>query len=111
MIIRIDQSQVYALGRDSDDVVGNRQECVGSLPRVSGVCQDGASEFAGGRPRLVGRLLRIAERLARRLDDAKGARWEFARRFAEGIWKLARNTSGDHQRKTMRLAAVEFGGC
>ncbi|RZS15304.1 hypothetical protein BHM03_00047140, partial [Ensete ventricosum] len=45
------------------------------------------------------------------LGDAEGARQEFARRFAEGIEKLARNTSGDRQRKTVRLVAVESGGC
>ncbi|RWW13401.1 hypothetical protein GW17_00022880 [Ensete ventricosum] len=32
--------------------------------RVSGVYQDGAGEFARRRPRLAGRLLRIAEKLA-----------------------------------------------
>ncbi|RWV83530.1 hypothetical protein GW17_00054840 [Ensete ventricosum] len=38
------------------------------------------------------------------LDDVEGARREFARRFTEGIGKLARNTSGDRWRKTVRLA-------
>ncbi|RWW61337.1 hypothetical protein BHE74_00031605 [Ensete ventricosum] len=40
-----------------------------------------------------------------------GARWEFARRFAEGIGKLARNTPGDHRMKTVRLIARDSGGC
>ncbi|RWW44295.1 hypothetical protein BHE74_00049956, partial [Ensete ventricosum] len=44
-------------------------------------------------------------------NDAIGPRWEFARRFAEGIEKLAKNILGDRWRKTMRLIAVEFGGC
>ncbi|RWV99272.1 hypothetical protein BHE74_00017446 [Ensete ventricosum] len=39
-------------------------ECVRSLPRVSGDCQDGAREFVGRRSRLVERLLRVAERVA-----------------------------------------------
>ncbi|RWW40142.1 hypothetical protein BHE74_00054460 [Ensete ventricosum] len=39
------------------------------------------------------------------LDDAVGFHWEFARRFAEGIRKLAENTSGDHREKIGRLAA------
>ncbi|RZR89927.1 hypothetical protein BHM03_00017736 [Ensete ventricosum] len=39
-----------------------------------------------------------------RSDDAVGPRWEFARRFSEGIGKLAGNTPGDCQKKTERLA-------
>ncbi|RZR94894.1 hypothetical protein BHM03_00023666 [Ensete ventricosum] len=35
------------------------------------------------------------------LDDAVEPRREFARRFAEGIGKLARNTPGDHRKKTI----------
>ncbi|RZS20550.1 hypothetical protein BHM03_00053079 [Ensete ventricosum] len=38
-------------------------------------------------------------------DDTVGSRREFARRFAEGIGKLAGNTSGDHWKKTERLIA------
>ncbi|RZS10817.1 hypothetical protein BHM03_00042127 [Ensete ventricosum] len=37
--------------------------------------------------------------------DVVGPRREFTRRFAEGIRKLARNTLGDHRKKTRRLAA------
>ncbi|RRT68858.1 hypothetical protein B296_00025049 [Ensete ventricosum] len=44
------------------------QECIGSSLRVSGVCQDGAREFARRRPKLIGRLLGVAEKLARRFD-------------------------------------------
>ncbi|RWW38123.1 hypothetical protein BHE74_00056666 [Ensete ventricosum] len=38
-------------------------------------------------------------------------RWEFARRFVEGIGKLARNTLEDRRRKTMRLTAGDSEGC
>ncbi|RWV89416.1 hypothetical protein GW17_00048434 [Ensete ventricosum] len=38
-------------------------------------------------------------------DDVVGPRWEFASRFAEGIEKLAGNTSGDRRKKTRRLMA------
>ncbi|RZS27296.1 hypothetical protein BHM03_00060743 [Ensete ventricosum] len=31
--------------------------------------------------------------------------------FAEGIGKVTRNMSGDRQRKTVRLAAGNVGGC
>ncbi|RZS13215.1 hypothetical protein BHM03_00044765 [Ensete ventricosum] len=34
------------------------------------------------------------------LDDVVGPRWEFARRFAEGIENLIRSTLGDHRKKT-----------
>ncbi|RWW81685.1 hypothetical protein BHE74_00009890 [Ensete ventricosum] len=102
--------------------LGTYQECVGSSPRVLGACQDGAMEFAGRRPRLAGRLSGVAEGLLRvgkvlnlgisqGLDDAVGARQEFARRFTEGIRKLTRNTSGDRQRKTVRLAIGDSRGC
>ncbi|RRT67147.1 hypothetical protein B296_00022909 [Ensete ventricosum] len=62
--------------------LGTRLECVESLPRVSGACQDGVREFVERRPRLVGRLSGVAEKLAgswEGLDDAVGARREFAR--------------------------------
>ncbi|RWV94067.1 hypothetical protein GW17_00043432 [Ensete ventricosum] len=92
--------------------LGTRQECVGSTPRVSRVCYDGAREFARRKSRLAGRLSGVAEKLIGRLtmigamelqpddgprsslsigpslDDTMGPHWEFARRFAEGIGKL-----------------------
>ncbi|RRT50011.1 hypothetical protein B296_00009880 [Ensete ventricosum] len=34
------------------------------------------------------------------LEDAVGPCWEFARRFAKGIGKLAGSTLGDHRKKT-----------
>ncbi|RZS25004.1 hypothetical protein BHM03_00058159 [Ensete ventricosum] len=40
------------------------QECIGSSPRISGVCQDSVREFARRRPRLTGRLSGVAEKLA-----------------------------------------------
>ncbi|RWW39978.1 hypothetical protein BHE74_00054639 [Ensete ventricosum] len=70
--------------------LGTRLECVVSLPRVLGACQDGTREFAGRRPRLTGRL---------------------SGDFAKGIGKIARNTSGDPQRKIVRLAIGNVGGC
>ncbi|RZS15254.1 hypothetical protein BHM03_00047067 [Ensete ventricosum] len=109
--------------------LGTRQECVGSSPRVSGVCQDSAREFARRRPRLARRLSGVSEKLVGRLtmigamklqpddglrsslgigpglDDAMRPRREFARRFAKGIGKLAGSTSGDSWKKTRRLTA------
>ncbi|RWW55670.1 hypothetical protein BHE74_00037673 [Ensete ventricosum] len=76
--------------------LGTRLECVGSSPRVSGVCQDGAREFAGRKPRPTGRLSGVVERLVRS--------WE-------GIGKIARNTSGDRRRRTVRLATWNAGSC
>ncbi|RRT35752.1 hypothetical protein B296_00056900 [Ensete ventricosum] len=111
MTIKIIQSQVHALGWGSDDAVGNslgvRRKLAGDIGSLPGWHR----EFARRRPRLAERLLGVAERLAGRLDDAEGARQEFARRFTEGIGKLARNMPRDRQRKTVRLTAVESGGC
>ncbi|RWV92405.1 hypothetical protein GW17_00045223, partial [Ensete ventricosum] len=97
--------------------------------RVSGVCQDNVREFARRRPRLIGRLSGVAEKLVRRLtmigamelqpDDGprsslsirpgfkrcNGISLKFTRRFVEGIGKLAGNTPRDHRKKTKRLAA------
>ncbi|RWV81073.1 hypothetical protein GW17_00057544 [Ensete ventricosum] len=83
-----------------------RLECVGSSPRVSGVCYDGAREFTERRSRLVERLSGEAEKLAGsceglEVDLLAMLIWE----LTEGIRKLAGNTLGDYWRKTIRLAA------
>ncbi|RWV91074.1 hypothetical protein GW17_00046670 [Ensete ventricosum] len=39
-------------------------------------------------------------------DDAMGPRREFARRFAEGIGKLARSTLGNHRRRRITLSTL-----
>ncbi|RRT47986.1 hypothetical protein B296_00031691 [Ensete ventricosum] len=94
--------------------LGTHMKCVGSSLTVSGVCQDGAREFAEKRLRLTERLSGEAEKLTGSLEgsnDTVGARWE----FAEGIGKLIRNTSGDCRRKTIKLTGrmpevVELSG-
>ncbi|RRT52838.1 hypothetical protein B296_00020850 [Ensete ventricosum] len=83
--------------------LGTRLECVGSLPRVSGACQDSAREFAERRLRLARRLSGVAERLA--------GSWEGLEDFAEGIEKITRNTLGDHRRMIVRLTVGNAGGC
>ncbi|RZS25401.1 hypothetical protein BHM03_00058594 [Ensete ventricosum] len=97
--------------------LGTRQECVGSSPRVSGACQDGAREFAKRRRRLTGRLSGVAEKLTENwegigqgLDDTEGAVGSSLGDSSK-IGKLSRNTPGDRQRKTVRLAARDSGGC
>ncbi|RRT37161.1 hypothetical protein B296_00043426 [Ensete ventricosum] len=44
-------------------------------------------------------------------DDAVGSRRKFARRFAEGIGKLAGNTKGDHRKEDRRTCRKIAGGC
>ncbi|RWW38651.1 hypothetical protein BHE74_00056104 [Ensete ventricosum] len=102
-----------------------RHECIENSSRVSRVSQDGTREFARRRPRLAGRLSGIAEKLTGRLtmagamklqpDDGprsslsigsgfgrcSGISPKFARRFTEGIGKLAGNTPGDRRKKTI----------
>ncbi|RWW37443.1 hypothetical protein BHE74_00057441 [Ensete ventricosum] len=73
--------------------LGTHLEYVGSSLRVLGAYQDGARTFTERRPRLARRLSGVAERLAR------------------SIRKIARNTSGDRWRKTVRLATGNAGGC
>ncbi|RZR98644.1 hypothetical protein BHM03_00028038 [Ensete ventricosum] len=85
--------------------LGTHQECVGSLLRVSGACQDGTREFARRRPRLIERLSGVAEKLIGSWDGL------VMDDFAEGIGKIARNMPGDRRRKTVRLTAGEAGGC
>ncbi|RWW61413.1 hypothetical protein BHE74_00031527 [Ensete ventricosum] len=67
--------------------LGTHLELVGSLPRVSGACQDGAREFAGRRPRLAGRLSGVAEKLAGSWEgfglhpkEIDSGRWSASRR-------------------------------
>ncbi|RRT31433.1 hypothetical protein B296_00055403 [Ensete ventricosum] len=94
------------------------------LPRVLRVYQDNTREFVRRRPRLIGRLSGVVEKLVESWDAmelqpddaprsslgigpgsdvAVGFRREFARRFVEGIGKLAENTPGDRQKKTIGL--------
>ncbi|RZS24893.1 hypothetical protein BHM03_00058029 [Ensete ventricosum] len=70
--------------------LGTRLECVRSSSKVSGACQDGAND--GPRSSLG---------IGPGSDDAVEPRREFARRFAEGIGKLAGNIPGDRRKKTI----------
>ncbi|RZS07481.1 hypothetical protein BHM03_00038316 [Ensete ventricosum] len=47
----------------------------------------------------------------RGLDDAVGSRWKFARRFAEGIGKLAGNAKEDRQKEDRMTCRKIAGGC
>ncbi|RRT77282.1 hypothetical protein B296_00017903, partial [Ensete ventricosum] len=82
--------------------LGTRQECVGSSSRVSGVCQDGAREFARRRPsrKIIG---------GSRKACRDGISPKFARRFVEGIGKLAGNTSRDRRKKTIARMPEAIG--
>ncbi|RWV86666.1 hypothetical protein GW17_00051411 [Ensete ventricosum] len=88
-----------------------RQECVGSLLRVSRACQNDTRGFARRRLRLAGRLSGVAEKLAESWDGLVMDVLAIMIDFTEGIGKIARNTSGDRRRKTMRLAVGEAKGC
>ncbi|RZS09403.1 hypothetical protein BHM03_00040480 [Ensete ventricosum] len=73
--------------------LGTHQECIGSLPRVSGACLDGIREFARRRSRLVGRLSGVAERLAGsfkvlEVDLYRAKDWTMR-------WELAGSSLGD----------------
>ncbi|RWV82097.1 hypothetical protein GW17_00056433 [Ensete ventricosum] len=83
--------------------LGTRQECVGSSPRVSRVCQNSVREFVKRRPRLAKRLSGLG--IEPSSDDAVGSRWKFTRRFAEGIGKLAGTRREIAGKKTGGLTA------
>ncbi|RRT34088.1 hypothetical protein B296_00058990 [Ensete ventricosum] len=92
--------------------LGTRQECVGNLPRVSGVCHDGAREFARRRPRLVGRLSGVAEKLVWSYDGLvtdirrrdREARWEHAGRLLEEDQKTRCKNIGGRQISGIRYS-------
>ncbi|RRT43147.1 hypothetical protein B296_00015399 [Ensete ventricosum] len=122
--IRIGQGQVHASSR-----------CGWKLTRsTSEACQDDAKEFARRRPRLIGRLSGVVEKLAGSLTMTRSMelqpdngsrsslsigpgfgqydefRREFTRRFAEGIGKLAGNTLGDHRGEDQKTYYKYVGG-
>ncbi|RWV79934.1 hypothetical protein GW17_00058867 [Ensete ventricosum] len=65
--------------------LGTRLECVRSLPRVSGACQDGPREFTGRRPRLVRRLSGVAEKLVGMSDGCTATAEVFGRLNRSGL--------------------------
>ncbi|RRT54162.1 hypothetical protein B296_00027994 [Ensete ventricosum] len=77
--------------------------------RIAGLIMTGAIELQpNDRPR-------SSLDIGPGLDDVVRPRWEFARRFTEGIRKLTRNTLGDRRKKTIGLAirmpeATELSG-
>ncbi|RWV93264.1 hypothetical protein GW17_00044296 [Ensete ventricosum] len=111
------------------DAVGNLLGVRRKLVEGIGSLIGWRKEFAKRRSRLVGRLSGVTEKLTGRLtmigamelqpDDGlrsslsigprfgrySGISPEFARRFTEGIGKLAGNMSGDYRKKIIGLIA------
>ncbi|RWV80798.1 hypothetical protein GW17_00057867 [Ensete ventricosum] len=81
--------------------LGTHQECIGSLPKVLEVCQDGTREFTRRRSRLVGRLSGVVEKLTgiryeiRRRDQE--AHSEHTGRSPEEDWMTCRKNNGGYQ--------------
>ncbi|RRT73437.1 hypothetical protein B296_00001212 [Ensete ventricosum] len=67
-------TQVRALGRGSNDVVGTHQEIVGSSPKVSKACQ----EFAGSSPKVSRACREFVGSLSRVIRDLPRVRRELA---------------------------------
>ncbi|RWV96572.1 hypothetical protein GW17_00040701 [Ensete ventricosum] len=57
------------------------------------------------------KIIGVAEKLTRSSDDAVGYRRKFARRFVEGIEKLAANAKGDCQEEDQRTCYKIVEGC
>ncbi|RZS25412.1 hypothetical protein BHM03_00058608 [Ensete ventricosum] len=113
--------------------LATRLECIGSSPRVSEACQDGTREFTGRKPRLVGRLSGVAERLTgsweglevdlfnhdgvKELQIRHEPKIKLRHRAKDWtMWVgahrvFARNSPGDRQRKIVRLVAWNVRGC
>ncbi|RZR75871.1 hypothetical protein BHM03_00000453 [Ensete ventricosum] len=81
-----------------------RLECIGSIPRVLGACQDGTKEFTGRRSRLIGRLLGIAEKFIGSWEGEPPVPLlllvERAREVIDGIAERGRGIN--HRRKNER---------
>ncbi|RRT31845.1 hypothetical protein B296_00057446, partial [Ensete ventricosum] len=120
MTIRIGQSQVHESGQDSDDVITNSPEVHWKLTQGIGSLLGWHKGIRYKKIETRRKIIGVAKTLAgswegHDVDVYRAKDWtmqrEFARRFAEGIEKLTRNMSGDRRRKTVRLAAIESGGC
>ncbi|RWW48929.1 hypothetical protein BHE74_00044963 [Ensete ventricosum] len=100
--------------------LGTHLECIGSSPRVSGVCQDGAREFTGRRPGLTGRLSGKAEKLVRSWEglEVRTMQWELTgsslgvhRRNQEARWEHAgRSLEEDRKTRCKNTGGCRFGG-
>ncbi|RRT31486.1 hypothetical protein B296_00050978, partial [Ensete ventricosum] len=72
----------------------------GSSPEEDRDSPEDCQGYPKGMPR-VGKVLNLG--IGPGSDDVVGPHREFARRFAEGVEKLAGNTLGDYRKKTKRL--------
>ncbi|RWW36958.1 hypothetical protein BHE74_00057984, partial [Ensete ventricosum] len=100
-----------ALSRSEDDGVENspgvRRELAKDVKSLPGWRKGVRQKKTKTRRKIIGGSRKACRELGigLGLDDVVGPRHDFARRFAEGIGKLAGNTSIDHRKKTRRLFA------
>ncbi|RWW11916.1 hypothetical protein GW17_00024444 [Ensete ventricosum] len=99
------------IGTDEDDEVENspgvRRELAKDVKSLPGWRKGVRQKKTKTRRKIIGGSRKACRELGigLGLDDVVGPRHDFARRFAEGIGKLAGNTSIDHRKKTRRLFA------
>ncbi|RRT47081.1 hypothetical protein B296_00031559 [Ensete ventricosum] len=115
----------FTKGRSGlDDVVGSSPRV---HPRLTGFRQCGREltesplKFGQGSDDVVWSLPRKTEthrkivggsrKAYRDSDDVVGSRRKFARRFAEGIEKLAENAKGDRRKEDRKTCHKIVGGC
>ncbi|RRT35843.1 hypothetical protein B296_00050995, partial [Ensete ventricosum] len=56
-------------------------------------------------------IIKSSRKACRDSDNVVGSRWKFARRFTEGIGKLAGNAKGDRRKEDRRTYRKIVGGC
>ncbi|RWW36792.1 hypothetical protein BHE74_00058155 [Ensete ventricosum] len=90
--------------------LGTHQECVGSSPRVSGVCYDSAERVHKKKTETRRKIIGGSRKAYRDSDDEVGSRQEFTKRFTEGIRKLTGNMKGDRREEARRTYRKNVGG-
>ncbi|RWV80760.1 hypothetical protein GW17_00057916 [Ensete ventricosum] len=115
----------FTKGRSgSDDVVGSSPRV---HPRLAGFGQCGREltesplKFGQGSDDVVWSSPRVHQRFAGKFIESSptgcreltgmGSRRKFARRFVEGIGKLAENAKGDRRKEDRRTCRKIVGGC
>ncbi|RWW83381.1 hypothetical protein BHE74_00008116 [Ensete ventricosum] len=72
---------------------------------------DSSPTRGDGTPPRVGRKIEATLGIGPSSDDVVGSRLKFARRFAEGIGKLAGNAKGDRREEDGRICRKIVGSC
>ncbi|RWW39834.1 hypothetical protein BHE74_00054804 [Ensete ventricosum] len=84
-------------------------DAFGNSPGVCRKLTEGIGSLLGWRKRVRQKKIETRQKIIG--DDAVGSRQKFARRFVEGIRKLAGNTKADCRKEDRRTSCKTTGGC